>query len=215
MGTNPSDFKTVAGQDTSRFPVERVSWEEAVEFCRKLSALSAEQSAGRVYRLPTEAEWEFACRAGTTTPFHFGSQLNGREANCDGNYPYGTTTKGTYLQRPTTVGSYAANGFGLFDMHGNVWEWCSDWYEVAIRDSPVDDPTGPTSGSLRVNRGGGWAATRGTAGRRTGTGHARRYREPQPRVPLGLQVRWISPVSSQSSSQSSGSVAVRVVKLPS
>jgi formylglycine-generating enzyme required for sulfatase activity len=157
MGANPSNDKTVAGQNTSRFPVERVSWEEAVEFCRKLSAMSAEQSAGRVYRLPTEAEWEFACRAGTVTPFHFGSQLNGREANCDGNYPYGTTTKGTYLQRPTTVGSYASNGFGLFDMHGNVREWCSDWYDSGYyANSPTDDPTGLTSGSLRVDRGGGW-----------------------------------------------------------
>ena len=103
MGTNPSAFsrsgdrsEQVSGQDTSRFPVERVSWEEAVEFCRRLSALPEERAAGRVYRLPTEAEWEFACRAGTTTPFHFGSQLNGRETNCDGNYPYGTTTKGPY-----------------------------------------------------------------------------------------------------------------------
>jgi formylglycine-generating enzyme required for sulfatase activity len=162
MGTNPSAFsrsggrsERVSGQDTSRFPVETVSWEDAVEFCRKLSALSAEQSAGRVYRLPTEAEWEFACRAGTTTPFHFGSQLNGREANCDGNYPYGTTTKGTYLERPTPVGSYGANGFGLYDMHGNVWEWCSDWY-AGYASTAVDDPTGPTSGSYRVARGGSW-----------------------------------------------------------
>jgi formylglycine-generating enzyme required for sulfatase activity len=162
MGTNPSAFsrsgdrsERVSGQDTSRFPVETVSWEEAVEFCRKLSAMPGERAAGRVYRLPTEAEWEFACRAGTTEPFHFGSQLNGRDANCDGNYPYGTTTKGPYLERPTTVGSYGANGFGLFDMHGNVWEWCSDWYD-GYASTAVDDPTGPTSGSNRVLRGGGW-----------------------------------------------------------
>ncbi len=164
MGTNPSAFSRsgssgakVSGQDTSRFPVERVSWEEAVEFCRKLSALPEERAAGRVYRLPTEAEWEFACRAGTTTPFHFGSQLNGREANCEGNYPYGTTTKGPYLERPTTVGSFASNGFGLFDMHGNVWEWCSDWYDSGYyANSPTDDPTGATAGSYRVYRGGSW-----------------------------------------------------------
>ena len=169
MGANPSKFsrsgeysERVSGQETSRFPVETVSWEDAVEFCRKLSALSAEQSAGRVYRLPTEAEWEFACRAGTMTPYHFGTQLNGREANCDGNYPYGTTTKGTYLKRPATVGSYGANGFGLYDMHGNVWEWCSDWRDSAYyANSPVDDPTGPTSGSYRVFRGGCWIFSAG------------------------------------------------------
>jgi formylglycine-generating enzyme required for sulfatase activity len=157
MGTNPSSFTSVSGQDTNRFPVEQVSWEDTMEFCRKLSAMSAEQSGGRVYRLPTEAEWEYACRAGTMMPFHFGSQLNGREANCDGNNPYGTT-KGTFLQRPTTVGSYGANGFGLYDMHGNVWEWCPDWYDSRYySDSPTDDPTGPTTaGSTRVIRGGGW-----------------------------------------------------------
>lgn len=126
-GDNPSCFSKVgtgkakvAGQDTSRFPVEEVSWEDAVEFCRKLSDLPSERSARRVYRLPTEAEWEYACRAGTTTPLHFGTQLNGREANCDGNYPYGTDTKGTYLKRTTTVGSYKANAFGLYDMHGKL-----------------------------------------------------------------------------------------------
>ena len=165
MGTNPSAFSRggsssgkVSGQDTSRFPVENVSWEDAMEFCRKLSSLPEERATGRVYRLPTEAEWEYACRAGTITPFHFGAQLNGRDANCDGNYPYGTTTKGTYLECPTTVGSYGANGFGLCNMHGNVWEWCSDWYDSACyANSPIDDPTGPTAGSDRVARDGGWS----------------------------------------------------------
>jgi formylglycine-generating enzyme required for sulfatase activity len=162
MGTNPSSFSRsgssshkVYGQDTSRFPVEGVSWEDAMEFCRRLSALSGEQAAGRVYRLPTEAEWEFACRAGTTTPFHFGSWLNGREANCDGNYPHGTRTKGACLERPTKVGSYAANGFDLYDMHGNVWEWCSDWYD-GYASTAVDDPRVSVAGSLRVSRGGCW-----------------------------------------------------------
>jgi formylglycine-generating enzyme required for sulfatase activity len=108
--------------------------------------------------LPTEAEWEYACRAGATTPFHFGSQLNGREANCCGIYPYGTTEKGPFLQRTTTVGSYTPNAFGLFDMHGNVWEWCQDWYDGDYyKSSPVDDPKGPEKASARVFRGGCWA----------------------------------------------------------
>jgi len=162
MGINPSWFSRtnrgrdmVSRRDTSRFPVEQVSWAEALVFCRRLSTLSAEQAFGRAYRLPTEAEWEYSCRAGTTTPFHLGSELNGREANCNGNSPYGMTGKGTYLQRPAAVASYGANGFGLYDAHGNVWEWCSDWYGDYAAIS-VDDPQGPTAGSDRVFRGGGW-----------------------------------------------------------
>jgi len=163
-GTNPSGFSRggkdmdkVPGMDTSRFPVEMVSWGDAVEFCRWLSATPAEKSAGRVYRLPTEAEWECACRAGTTTPFHFGNQLNGREANCNGELPYGTETKGPNLERTTTVGSYQPNALGLYDMHGNVNEWCQDWHSGAYYNySPSEDPAGPATGSCRVRRGGGW-----------------------------------------------------------
>ncbi len=129
MGENPSWFSSggsgsgkekVSDLDTSRFPVERVNWQNAVEFCRKLSELPEERAGGRIYRLPMEAEWEYACRAGTTTPFHFGSELNGSQTNCDGTRPYGTSTEGPQLGRTTTVGSYAANAFGLYDMHGNV-----------------------------------------------------------------------------------------------
>ncbi len=164
VGTNPSALAPegsgsgrVWTQDTSRFPVERVSWEEAVEFCRALSALPGERTAGREYRLPTEAEWEYACRAGTTTPFHFGGVLDASQANCDGNHPYGTSTFGPYLERTTTVGSYSANGFGLYDMHGSVWEWCADWSDSGYyANSPTDDPPGPASGSSRVSRGGSW-----------------------------------------------------------
>jgi len=170
MKENPSWFSNggdgkdeVSGLDTSRVPVESVSWEDAVEFCRRLSAMPKERKAGGVYRLSTEAEWEYACRAGTTTPFHFGSQLNGREANCSGSYPYGTTEKGPSLGRPTTVGSYAANAFGLYDMHGNAWEWCRDCYDGGYyRSSPVDDPQGPKEAAFRVLRGGSWAIGAGS-----------------------------------------------------
>jgi formylglycine-generating enzyme required for sulfatase activity len=155
MGTNPSYFSRggdgndrVSGQDTSRFPVESVSWDDAVEFCRKLSALPAERSAGREYRLPTEAEWEYACRAGTTTRYHFGNDLSSDQARFRQSWS---------SNRPVPVSSYSANGFGLFDMHGNVREWCADWFDAKYyANSPVDDPRGPASGSHRVYRGGGW-----------------------------------------------------------
>jgi formylglycine-generating enzyme required for sulfatase activity len=161
MGSQPSHFSRggdgkaqVSGMDTSLFPVERVSWEEATEFCRKLS-----QREGKPYRLPTEAEWEYACRAGTTTAFHFGNVLNGENANMNGMDPNGTTTKGAYLARPAPVGSYGENAFGLYDMHGNVWEWCSDryasdYYFTSAASGPA--PTGPSEGSYRVLRGGSW-----------------------------------------------------------
>ncbi len=154
MGNNSSEFKG------DQLPVETVSWEEAVDFCKRLSEMPEEKKAGRKYRLPTEAEWEYACRAGTTTPFHFGSQLNGSQANCDGTVPYGTDTKVPNLDITTPVGKYPANAWGLYDMHGNVWEWCADWYGDYPWGS-VTDPSGPatgdpTTGSLRVGRGGCW-----------------------------------------------------------
>ena len=152
MGSNPSHFKTVAGQDTSRFPVEQVSWDDCQEFLKKLNAQYAMK--GWRYRLPTEAEWEYACRAGTVTPFWFGGELNGQQANCDGNYPY-ESGKGPYVKRPCVVGSYKANPYGLYDQHGQVWEWCEDWYGEYDR-SASQDPAGPSSGSSRVLRGGSW-----------------------------------------------------------
>ena len=142
--------------DSANHPVEQVSWEDAVEFCQRLSALPEEKKAGRVYRLPTEAEWEYACRAGTKTAYSFGSQLNGRQANCDGTVPYGTDMKGPYLKEKSAVGTYPANAWGLYDMHGNVWEWCSDRYGAYPAGS-VTDPSGPATGSFRVIRGGCWA----------------------------------------------------------
>ena len=145
MGTNPSIFK--GGQN----PVERASWNDAVEFCRKLSALPAEKKAGYVYRLPTEAEWEYACRAGTKTRYSFGdsdSEL--------GEYAwYDVNASDVDEQNSHRVGQKKANPFGLHDMHGNVWEWCQDWYGNYPSGS-VTDPTGPSTASYRVFRGGSW-----------------------------------------------------------
>jgi formylglycine-generating enzyme required for sulfatase activity len=139
-------------EDASRYPVENVSWEGCGEFLDRMNA--SHGMKGWRYRLPTEAEWEYACRAGMVTPYWFGSELNGKQANCDGNTPY-QTVKGPYLERPCAVGSYDANAFGLFDQHGQVWEWCEDWYGAYdLRDS--QDPRGPSSGSSRVLRGGAW-----------------------------------------------------------
>jgi len=164
MGTNPSWFsKTgggkdkVSGLDTSESPVESVSWNDAHEFCRKLTALSGE--TGRRYRLPTEAEWEYACRAGTKTKYHFGDVLNGDKANVDGTYPEGTATKGPYLGRTTSVGRYGANAFGLYDMHGNVYEWCEDVYDekaYSKRSGLTTDPLVTSGSENRVLRGGSW-----------------------------------------------------------
>jgi formylglycine-generating enzyme required for sulfatase activity len=148
MGANPSRFKG------AKNPVEQVSWDDCQKFIGKLNGLGVAPS-GFKFSLPTEAQWEYACRAGTTTPFSFGGVLNGDQANCDGNDPYGTGTKGKYLKKTTEVGSYPANAWGLYDMHGNVWEWCSDWYgDYPVRH--VTDPLGASSGSDRVNRGGSW-----------------------------------------------------------
>jgi uncharacterized protein (TIGR02996 family) len=163
IGNNPSHFRTggtgeaeVMGLDTRRHPVEDVSWHAAVAFCEVLSALPQEKEAGRVYRLPTESEWEYACRAGTTSAVHFGATLSSREANFDGNFPCGTA-RGLYLARTCPVASYRPNAWGLFDMHGNVWEWCADWFDHNYPDRrPRVDPPGPERGETRVLRGGSW-----------------------------------------------------------
>ena len=104
-----------------------------------------------------EAEWEYACRAGTTTAFHYGGSLCSTQADFDGNHPHGGAARGPYLERTCKVGSYRPNAFGLFDMHGNVWEWCSDWFAADYyKVSPPRDPSGPSDGSSRVDRGGSW-----------------------------------------------------------
>ena len=146
MGTNPSNFKG------DNLPVEMVSWEDATRFCDKLTKRLPK---GLKASLPTEAQWEYACRAGTTTPFSFGSDLNGDKANCDGNFPYGTSTQGKSLGKTRSVKSYEPNAWGLYDMHGNVWEWTSDFYG-AYPSGTVVDPTGPDTASDRVIRGACW-----------------------------------------------------------
>ncbi|MBN2578471.1 MAG: SUMF1/EgtB/PvdO family nonheme iron enzyme [Pirellulales bacterium] len=153
MGIQRTSFPA----ETDTYPVNSITWNEAREFCRKLSELPEELAAGRVYRLPTEAEWEYACRAGTTTPFSFGGACNGRRANVDGDFPFGTEEKGPTLDHQIAAGSYAANPWGLFDMHGNVGEWCADWYGATYyADAPTEDPQGPASGTYRVVRDGSW-----------------------------------------------------------
>lgn len=217
MGFNPSWFQRHGGGNdrvselcTALFPVDCLTWFDAIEFCNKLSDLAGLKqyyqlqvmsrvpasdknvietvstqiaamdvpiqpssiqtatvtiSGGPGYRLLTEAEWEYVCRAGTTSPFWFGSANNAQQANIDGNIPYGTETKGTYLQRPTPVGSYSANPFDLFDVHGNVWEWCFDAYNAnacaplaanAINVDPRCDTSPKPAGPSRVLRGGSW-----------------------------------------------------------
>jgi formylglycine-generating enzyme required for sulfatase activity len=167
MGKNLSWFSAagdgndkIAGKDTSQFPVEQVSWDEAKEYCRKLT--ERERIAGKLrqdeeYRLPTEAEWEYACRGGAKThqAFHFGDALTSRQANFNGDSPFGGGGKGPYLERTTQVGVYGENSFGLHDMHGNVMEWCEDRYGP-YQPGARRDPKGPLSGSSRVVRGGGW-----------------------------------------------------------
>ncbi|MBI4854781.1 MAG: formylglycine-generating enzyme family protein [Acidobacteria bacterium] len=135
-------------------PVEQVSWYDAIEFCKRLS-----QKTSYSYRLPSEAEWEYAARAGTTTPFSYGETITARLANFDGNSPYGSARKSIYRTTTTKVGSLAnPNFFGLYDIHGNVWEWCQDaWHDnydgAPIDEKPWDKGEKPT---LKVLRGGSW-----------------------------------------------------------
>ena len=145
MSNNPSRFK-----GEKNLPVENVSWDDCQEFIKKLR-----EKDKKAYRLPSEAEWEYACRAGTKTPFHFGETISTDQANYNGDFTYGTGKKGVYRKKTTPVGSFPTNAFGLFDMHGNVWQWCQDWYgDYPQKD--VVDPQGAEKSQLRVLRGGSW-----------------------------------------------------------
>jgi formylglycine-generating enzyme required for sulfatase activity len=146
MGYNLSQFKG------EKRPVERISWNWAVEFCGKLS-----RKIGKKYRLLSEAEWEYACRAGTTTPFHFGETITPELGNYNGNYFYANAPKGLYRHQTTDVGSFPPNVFGLYDMHGNVWEWCSDRWHDSYNGAPTDGSSWET-GTFEyvVQRGGSW-----------------------------------------------------------
>ncbi len=173
MGKNPSSFKG------KNLPVESVSWYDAIEFCNALSRQNNLQPVYTIdgkavrwnrdangYRLPTEAEWEYACRAGTITPFNTGGNISVDDSNYFGTYPYTIednywsqnemdTSPGVYREKTVPVNQFEPNKYGLYNMHGNVSEWCWDAYsEYNINDS--DNPSGPASGFMRVCRGGGW-----------------------------------------------------------
>jgi formylglycine-generating enzyme required for sulfatase activity len=166
MGDNPSNFKG------SNLPVENVTWFDAVRFCnarsKKEGLTPAYEISGEIviwnrnangYRLPTESEWEYACRAGTNGPFNTGNQITDEQANFMNSYGYNTDASGRvtgrYRQKTVPVNSFKPNSWGLFDTHGNVWEWCWDYYgEYGAANQT--DPAGPQTGTSRVNRGGGW-----------------------------------------------------------
>ena len=146
---DPSAFKG------ANRPVEQVSWFDALEFCRRLN-----QRTGQRYGLPSEAQWEYACRAGSTTSFHYGATLTPELANYDGNYVYGKGLKGTYRKQTTEVDSFPANAWGLHDLHGNVWEWCADHWHDSYNFAPGDDQPwlipAAADEELRLLRGGSW-----------------------------------------------------------
>jgi formylglycine-generating enzyme required for sulfatase activity len=153
LDPDPSKFKG------DNLPVETVSWEDAQEFCRRLSAQSKKN-----YRLPSEAQWEYACRAGTSTPFSFGEIITTEVANYDGNYTYRNEPQGERRGRTTAVGIFPANDWGLHDMHGNVWEWCEDDWHGSYEGAPVDGSVWVDSNrtdSSKLLRGGSWFSNPG------------------------------------------------------
>ncbi|MDR0443695.1 MAG: formylglycine-generating enzyme family protein [Treponema sp.] len=177
MGSNPSYF--ASGSDAGNRPVEQVTWYDAIEFCNRLSEMEGLTPVYAItertprtgnpvidaavtptwtnngYRLPTEAQWEFACRGGTVTPFNTGNNITTSQANYDGNYPFNNNPAGVYRKTTTAADSFPPNAHGLHDMNGNVWEWCWDWYG-SYPEVTQTDPVGAPSGTLRVLRGGSW-----------------------------------------------------------
>ena len=168
---DPSRFQSKEGQEndevhllqgesnTDQRPVEQVSWEDAMEFCHRLS-----KRTSRIYTLPSEAQWEYACRAGTTTPFHFGNMISPELANYDGNYAYVDGPKGVYRERTMPVETLPANAWGLQDMHGNVWEWCLDEWHESYEGAPTDgrawvDASEGERVKTRLLRGGTWSSS--------------------------------------------------------
>ena len=153
LDLNPSYFQDRPDSDCR--PVEQVNWYDAVEFCARLSKLTE-----REYRLPTEAEWEYACRAGTTTPFYFGETITGELANYNASNTYADEPNGEYRQQTTPVGQFPPNAFGLYDMHGNVWEWCADTWHDNYDGAPRDGSAWTENGnSIRSPlRGGSWCS---------------------------------------------------------
>ncbi len=141
--------------DSDRRPVEQVNWYDAIEFCARLSKLTV-----REYRLPSEAEWEYACRARTTTPFYFGETITGELANYDASYTYADEPNGEYRSETTPVGQFPPNAFGLYDMHGNVWEWCADTWHDNYKDAPTDGSVWIENGDDNRSplRGGAWGS---------------------------------------------------------
>ena len=151
LDPDPSYFKG------DNLPVEQVSWEEAIEFCLRLS-----EKTGKAYHLPSEAQWEYACRAGTTTPFHFGDMITTEVANFHGDYTYNNNLKDEYREKTTKVGLFPANRWGLHDMHGNVLEWCGDDWHSNYQNAPknvsawTDQTQKEASKNFKILRGGSW-----------------------------------------------------------
>ena len=157
MGPKAITLQTISAAGTAHCikkplqPIENIFWTDAVAFCQKLA-----RRTGRSYQLPSNAQWEYACRAGSQTPFHFGETLTPALANYNGNYSYGKGPKGLYRETTTEVGSFAPNAFGLYDMHGNVWEWCLDGWQTPGKGRPLDEAIRCLSSQKKALRGGSW-----------------------------------------------------------